>query len=486
MHAIWPALLFLPVVLAPPLNQDVAGVLDFALRWRAGATLYGDLVDVNPPLVFLLFRIPLLLDFLPPILALQLGVLGLGGVAAWLAARARERAFEGAMERAVLDAVPFLILLGAGSDFGQRDHLMAVMAWPYLLGAAHRGMGRGVGRPVPGRIPAALLAALGFALKPHFLVVPFLVELLVLLAARRPGWRSGWRPGWRWADPVPWAMAGLWAGYLAMLWLVFPAYPAVILPLARGVYAGLAHVTPGEMLLVPRLLGGLAVLVAGVVLGWRRGGLARVLGVAGLGALVAAVAQGKGWSYHLLPLENFAYALAGLLAARAVDAGRLGLPRRAALIPGLWMALVAATGSAPWKQMAHAGSEGADLARVLGAEPAGARVLVLSGDLAPAYPAVLYAGLRPSSLAMTVWPAQGADCGAAAAFLAATAADFARAPPGIVLADRATALPPCAGAADVLAWLRRDPLFAAAWADYRLAGTLGRYQLYRREERQAR
>lgn len=58
LPALLPALLFLPVVLAPPLNHDVAAVLDFSQRWLGGEHLYSDLIDVNPPLIFVLNLIP--------------------------------------------------------------------------------------------------------------------------------------------------------------------------------------------------------------------------------------------------------------------------------------------------------------------------------------------------------------------------------------------------------------------------------------------
>ena len=58
----WPALLpvafFVPCVLAPPLNHDVAAVLAFSQRWLAGERLYVDLIDVNPPLIFVLNLLP--------------------------------------------------------------------------------------------------------------------------------------------------------------------------------------------------------------------------------------------------------------------------------------------------------------------------------------------------------------------------------------------------------------------------------------------
>ena len=40
------------VYFLPPLNHDAAALLHFSQRWLAGERLYVDLIDVNPPLIF--------------------------------------------------------------------------------------------------------------------------------------------------------------------------------------------------------------------------------------------------------------------------------------------------------------------------------------------------------------------------------------------------------------------------------------------------
>jgi hypothetical protein len=73
-----PALFFLPVVLAPALNHDVAALLDFSERWLDGEALYSRLIDANPPLIFALNLVPAALAryaSLEPVTALLLCVL---------------------------------------------------------------------------------------------------------------------------------------------------------------------------------------------------------------------------------------------------------------------------------------------------------------------------------------------------------------------------------------------------------------------------
>ncbi|MBX9697943.1 MAG: hypothetical protein K2X74_00845, partial [Acetobacteraceae bacterium] len=85
-----PTLGFLLVVLAPPVNHDAAAVLGFAERWLAGERLYADLIDVNPPLIFLLNLAPAALGAwtpLGPVAALQLCLLALCALSVLLCLR---------------------------------------------------------------------------------------------------------------------------------------------------------------------------------------------------------------------------------------------------------------------------------------------------------------------------------------------------------------------------------------------------------------
>ena len=50
----------------PPLNHDVAVLLDVSGRWVAGEKLYVDVIDENLPLTFILHAIPVLTAKLLP------------------------------------------------------------------------------------------------------------------------------------------------------------------------------------------------------------------------------------------------------------------------------------------------------------------------------------------------------------------------------------------------------------------------------------
>jgi len=498
LAAVLPAALLLATVLAPPLNPDVAAVLNFAERMLAGERLYSDLIDVNPPLVFLLNLPPALIAAWTPLDAAQALLLCLlAGLAyaAWLTWRLLPD--RQPLEAACLAAGLPVLLLSAGYDFGQREHLMAVFAMPYLMLAARRAEGLATGWGW--QVAAVLPAAIGFALKPYFLAVPALVEAVVLLRRGRAGL----------ADPVPWAMFGLWLAYLLAVLALFPDYASQVLPMVWAYYLDQGGLNWWQVLLTERLGTALLLLLplAALALPGRRGAFPAVLAAAGLGAAISAVVQHKGWTYHALPVRLFASLLAVMLAARwadralSVQAARR-LTAGAAALTAAGLGLLNITGAeAPWRELAWPGSRGAAMTALLKREAYGERLLVLSPDIFPVYPALNYARAQSTLRTMNLWLLQGVyrDCprdeagrprfretwemSRAEFYVYRTVAeDFARAPPAALLLAQDPGLYLCGQDFDILAYFSRHPLFAETLERYRPAATIDRYTLLRRED----
>lgn len=493
-----PALAFLLMALAPPLNHDVAAILNFAERWVGGERLYRDLIDVNPPLIFVLTAIPAAVSRVLPlsgVQALLLAVLLLC-IAAWrLTARLRRDRAEGPVERAVLDALVPLACVLAAYDVGQREHLMALFAIPYAFLAARRI--EGMRTPPLLAWTVTLAAAAGFALKPHFLAVPLLVEALVLL---RRGPVAALR------DPLPWGMAALWLAYLASIPLAFPAYFDFVVPLVMGFYLGSGGFGAFDVLLGHEIGAALLLLLVLAPFAMRRaaGPRAQALLAVGLGGLLSAWVQQKGWSYHVVPMAMAGTLLAGLLAARWLDAA-LPLARAAtaapalALVAVLAVAMIGIRGESPWRQIWYDQLRDGQLAAVLRREVAGERLLVLSPDIYPVYPALNYARARSTLRFMNLWLLIGAypDCPEGAPryrdtwemsrpeFLVyrTVAEDFARAPPAGVLVAKRSGIPRCgAEEFDPIAYFARHPTFAATWQRYTRTVHMDTYLLYLRED----
>jgi hypothetical protein len=493
-----PAAAFLLMVVAPPLNHDVAAILNFAERWVAGERLYRELIDVNPPLIFVLTAIPAAVARWTPldgVESLLLAVLGCC-LAAWrMTARLRRDMAEGPIERSVLDALVPLACVLAAYDVGQREQLMALFAIPYAFLAARRIEGL----PTPPGLAWAvtICAALGFALKPHFLAVPLLVEALVLL---RRGPLAAFR------DPLPWGMAAVWIGYLASIPLLFPAYPNFVIPLVIGFYLDNGGIGLLDVLLTERMGAALLPLLAMAPFAARRaaGPAAQALLAVGIGGALSAWVQHKGWSYHVVPMAMAGAVLAGILAARWLDRS-LPAARGAAAAPAiavaaaLAVAMVHIRGESPWRQIWYDQLPGGQLTAALKREVAGERLLVLSPDIYPVYPALNYARARSTLRFMNLWLLIGAypDCPEDAPRYRETwemsrpeflvyrtvAEDFARAPPAGVLVAKNPGIPRCgAEAFDFIDYFSRHPSFAETWRRYTRIVHMDTYLLYMRED----
>jgi hypothetical protein len=292
-------------------------------------------------------------------------------------------------------------------------------------------------------------------------------------------------------------MAGTWMVYGGVIVLFFRPYLDIVLPVAADEYAGLAQLPPWRFLLLEFLRLPLLAFLAGAVAAWRwRDRLGIALALAALGGLAGAMAQGRGWSYHLVPMEMFSGLLALAMLARWLDTKPASTTRWGLAFSMSWLLLVLAIGDAPQRQLRYPGSEIDRTAALLREAGPGSRILMLSPDVGPLYPAINYAGVLPTLRTMTIWPLQGAyaacppggrrlhapaDMAAGEAwFFRATVEDFVRNPPGYVLLDDRTYIPPCPGEFDPIAYFAQSPLFARVWADYRLHATQGRFRLYAR------
>jgi hypothetical protein len=163
------------------------------------------------------------------------------------------------------------------------------------------------------------------------------------------------------------------------------------------------------------------------------------------------MAQHKGWSYHIVPIELFVCALGAVLAARWLDRVRAVRDRGAALrvagvLAGLMTLYSISNGELPWKELSYRNSEIAGVTDMLRQDAAGARVLVLSPGISPFFPALNYAHATLALRTMNLWLLQGSyqsclpdgrryrdeeEMGPAESFVYhSVAEDFARAAPG--------------------------------------------------------
>jgi len=275
------------------INHDVAWLLIGVERMLDGGQFGRDVVDVNPPLAWwvlhgvtglaagLSVSIPFALNLLIPICIF----ISLASVAAL-----------GSVSRLGLGVLAFLLVAMAGYDYGQREHFLIIFALPYALLAAQRVAGAEVGKPLAAWI--GLLAVLGFCIKPHFLIIPCVLEVWVLWQSR------SLKLSFRTENFV---LAGGAIFYLLAIVIFAPAYLFDLLPQIISNYSAYSNpiVAVIGSSVLPLLVLGVAFFVLKRLLGSPVPKSVQVMLCAGLGSYLVFVSQSKGWDYHLLPTLFF-------------------------------------------------------------------------------------------------------------------------------------------------------------------------------------
>ena len=480
-------------------NSDVAWYLVATDKWLAGARLYQDIIEINPPLIFALNVPPVALaraSGLPAELLIVVYVHLL--IALSLLTSARVLA---GWPRETRRLGPLVLLAGCTAlcafaifDLGQREHLLTVFTLPYALLVISRAGGGAV--PAGVAMGVGVLAALGFGLKPHFLAVPFLFE--VYLLARAQDWRRDWRVVFR---PESLGLAGallLYAG--AAVWLT-PEYFSRILPFALLVYGAysqslIAVLLSWQTLIVPAL----AIVHLLSRRHQARPEIADVFLIAGAAYYAIYVVQLKSWTYHEVPAESFSFLALFVLAL--ADPLLKGAAGRRLVLGAL---AVAAMLAIPYQRgpfrfpafpvlLPAVETQAQTQAR-------GTSIYVFSSYLWVSFPVVNRAGLAWPSRFPCLWLLPGTLLGLASPEAArdpalraryedlkrynldAVVADLRAGDPGLIMVDRRPDPRFKDLEFDYVDFFTQDPRFAAIWANYRhverVEGEgIGPYDLY--------
>jgi hypothetical protein len=489
----------------PPINHDVGAVLDVSQRWVDGGRLYVDIIDENLPLTFILHALPVLTaKLLPGSVPTWFIAWVVSGIILSFAACRRLIHLVPSADHALTEALlpPVLLFLFTvlpNEHFGQREHLMFVMAAPYLVAS----MARAEGVPPSRRaaIAIGLVAGIGFAMKPYFLAIPAAVEFFLLL-------RRGVRPTF--TDPVPWAIGLMAVLHLVLMYTVFSEFGLVIMPLAVDSYSPLGDASWTKVLLSDVLAPTLVALaIFGAVATFlTRTPAARVLFAFGVGAALSAVLQAKGWPYHVLPALSAAVLLAVYTVSQTVDR-YLPISKSAHRLPvtvisGTLLVLLyfqAALYTPPFfKQRQYQDSVVATLRHIVEHNAPNRTILMLSPGIYPFWPMINYVPARLTMRYLTMWVVQGvyASCDDFPALynapetmsdvekgvFDAVSEDFARGKPDLLITDLIPGIPRCQGKVfDYLEYFQQNKVFADAFEDYEHLMDFDRYKIYRRKKK---
>ncbi len=303
-------------------SADVSFYLYGTNRILDGARLYVDVVEVNPPMVFVIDVPAVLVSrwlHVSDITAYRIFVFAILTLSLSLSQGSLRLLCRGsgAPSPALVNwLLIFALFAVPGEAFGQREHVMLALAIPYLLSACTWA---GAQRQGKFAVLIGFLAGVGFALKPYFVLLWAAVELWLVLK----------RPPGRFLKPESLAVGATIAAYVLVVWLVTPDYFRLVRLLGPA-YSRYMSVSPLAALAIGE---GSAVCLAALLafVAFKRVGLADPLTeglTIGSAALLAAAAlQRKGWWYHFYPSVAMSLVLLGLLLTR-VRTARLAVVTR--------------------------------------------------------------------------------------------------------------------------------------------------------------
>jgi hypothetical protein len=311
-------------------------------------------------------------------------------------------------------------------------------------------------------------------------------------------------------DPIPWSIGLVTVAHIASMYTIFSDYGRFVLPLTVEAYApigdeGWRGVLTSNVL-APTLI---ALVIFGVIaVVFTKTISARVLVVFGIGAAISAIAQAKGWPYHVLPALSAVILLAALTVSQTVDRylpiSRSGHHLPVAVISATLMVLLyfqAALYTPPfYKQRQFEDSIGGRLQHIIEQNAPHRTLLALSPGIYPLWPLLNYIGGRMTMRFLSMWVLQGvyATCddfpalynppdtmGDSEKFVFdSVSEDFAREQPDLVIVDRVPGIPRCQGKEfDYLEYFMQNRVFADAFEGYEHLMDFDRYRIYRHKKK---
>jgi len=463
-----------------PINHDVSYFLYIARLILEGGTQYVDLIDHNLPLATqILLPVVMLSDWagLPIDLALTSYIMVLV-VVAWALCMVQILRWN------IGDTAKFwiaaILIAGfcylPGYFFAQREHLFTILIAPYLVAMASRSAGQTI--PTWFAVISGVLAGLSIGVKPHFVLVPAVMEAMLLLQRQHKLLR---------AENL--SLLATVTALTVYVLVVYPEWAGQIVPAALSTYGAY-----NEPILMVAWLIIITILFSLVYLLCRRNShvtpsIFRILMFSILGSLFIYVLQRKGWLYHSYPLIFFIFLLfcAALASWDYADWRKARYAAPALVASVLLGFLVYNIARLPDRTDLEAMS-----GRVQNTTGA---ILVLSTGLFPGFPLVLeekrrwasrFPGLGYLPQIATNDRAGERDQTMArweASMRSHLVSDIKRNKPSIIFVPgntyQAQGLPE---GFDILEWLLRDPDFVAAWSRYRASGRTPKFLVYERIE----
>ena len=463
------------------LSHDISWYLISTGWWLDGVPIYDDILELNPPLAFYLTAIPVWVarvTGLDPMATFKGFVLVLTASSLVISQRLlrSETHLSPVARRAFLSVAAVGLLLLPIGNFGQRDHLFAILFMPFLV---MNLLSNPVSRP--GRAGVAVWATFGVALKHYFLLLPLAIFVCQAIA------RRSLRPVLNVEYLVMGAMLVL---YVTASVIQHPAYFESVLPLAVQVYGAFDEPHLVTLFRARFLILVLLVALAFLMINSARPQSNAVAVLTGAAAIAVFLIQSKGWSYQHIPANLYVVIAVIWTAVTLSQTREQWWPITIAAV-AFMLLLVPALRQGSYQ------SPFAEAVEPYFTCPPGERSFqIFSSTVSTGFPLANFAEAIPANRAPTLWLFPGAsyrlslaENPAEQAFYRATLtearalalADFFRTAPQLVIVDESPQKRYFNGAPfDYLAYFGEEKDFVEIWRNYELKDHVGNYAIYTR------
>lgn len=170
-------------------NRDVSWLLEASSRLFNGGTYTNDFFENNPPWILYVYSLPVFIAkyfYIKINFAFQIYMFSLATFSLYICWDLLQKIFienEVFIAKILLITIAFTFFVLPVTEFGQREHLLIILIFPYVLLITARLYGVTVNTKWV--IAIGILAGTGFLIKPYFLPTFVLVELYYIYYQKR-------------------------------------------------------------------------------------------------------------------------------------------------------------------------------------------------------------------------------------------------------------------------------------------------------------
>ena len=280
------------------LNVDSTWILYVASQITEGKTLYTDVSEVNPPLIFIYSTSAIYLSkifdftYSQSYIILVSILIGISSYLSFLILESTKKSKKHITY--YLYVIIFILTIVIIKDYGQREHLLVIFIFPYILFSIFKDKIQFSNILI---LIIIIFASFGFNLKPHFFLVFFAIEIVYAIHYKKISYLFRW-------DSFIIFFTGVL--YLILILLKFPEYINFALPLALETYSGLFN--KSFLILLKNNEVFIFFITLFIYLFFAKRDFtidSKVLLITILSLFIIYLLQQKGWFYHRLPFFVF-------------------------------------------------------------------------------------------------------------------------------------------------------------------------------------